>query len=88
MTNFQKTIYRALYEKNKNLLVKGVSGVGQSAYHTNLNNLELQLRKCCNHPCLIKEIEDDILPSTLPPAVSVDKILNGSGKMVFVSKLL
>lgn len=39
MTNIQKTIYRALYEKNKNLLVKGVSGVGTSAYHTNLNNL-------------------------------------------------
>lgn len=54
MTNMQKTIYRALYEKNKNLLVKGVSSSTSSAYYTNLNNLEIQLRKCCNHPCLIK----------------------------------
>jgi len=52
MTNIQKTIYRALYEKNKNMLIKGLSSTG--SYNTNLNNLEIQLRKCCNHPFLIK----------------------------------
>lgn len=52
MTNIQKTIYRALYEKNKNMLIKGLSS--SSSYNTNLNNLEIQLRKCCNHPFLIK----------------------------------
>ena len=30
------------------------------ASNINLNNLEMQLRKCCNHPFLIKEIENDI----------------------------
>lgn len=54
MTNIQKTIYRALYEKNKAMLVKGLSSTSNSSYNTNLNNLEIQLRKCCNHPCLIK----------------------------------
>jgi chromodomain-helicase-DNA-binding protein 7 len=54
MTNIQKTIYRALYEKNKNMLIKGLAS--SSSYNTNLNNLEIQLRKCCNHPFLIKEI--------------------------------
>lgn len=39
MTNIQKTIYRALYEKNKNMLVKGLSSTGTSSYNTNLNNL-------------------------------------------------
>ena len=40
MTNIQKTIYRALYEKNKNMLVKGLSTTtGTSSYNTNLNNL-------------------------------------------------
>lgn len=54
MTNIQKTIYRALFEKNKLMLVKGLSGNSLASYNTNLNNLEIQLRKCCNHPCLIK----------------------------------
>ena len=54
MTNIQKTIFRALYEKNKAMLVKGISPSGTGSYNTNLNNLEIQLRKCCNHPCLIK----------------------------------
>lgn len=61
MTNIQKTIYRALYEKNKSMLAKGLSSSGTGSYNTNLNNLEIQLRKCCNHPCLIKELEHDLL---------------------------
>jgi chromodomain-helicase-DNA-binding protein 7 len=51
MTTLQKTIYRALYERNKGMLTKGLSG---SSVNTSLNNLEMQLRKCCNHPFLIK----------------------------------
>ena len=39
MTNIQKTIYRALYEKNKNMLIKGLASTGTSSYNTNLNNL-------------------------------------------------
>jgi chromodomain-helicase-DNA-binding protein 7 len=37
MTNMQKTIYRALYEKNKSMLIKGLSST--SSYNANLNNL-------------------------------------------------
>ena len=37
MTNVQKTIYKALYEKNKDMLIKGLSSA--NAYNTNLNNL-------------------------------------------------
>jgi chromodomain-helicase-DNA-binding protein 7 len=54
MTNIQKTIYRALYEKNKSMLMKGMSS---NSVNATLNNLEMQLRKCCNHPFLIREIE-------------------------------
>lgn len=39
MTNIQKTIYRALYEKNKNMLVKGIAANSSSSCNTNLNNL-------------------------------------------------
>jgi len=37
MTNVQKTIYKALYEKNKDMLVKGLAT--NSSCNTNLNNL-------------------------------------------------
>jgi chromodomain-helicase-DNA-binding protein 7 len=58
MTNLQKTIYRGLFEKNKNILQKNFSFL--SATNTSLNNLEMQLRKCCNHPYLIKEFEYEL----------------------------
>ena len=86
MTNIQKTIYRALYEKNKNMLIKGLSS--SSSYNTNLNNLEIQLRKCCNHPFLIKEIEHDFLKDIITQVEKIDKLITGSGKMVSVQKLL
>jgi hypothetical protein len=37
MTNLQKTIYKALYEKNKEMLIKGLAT--NNACNTNLNNL-------------------------------------------------
>ena len=86
MTNIQKTIYRALYEKNKNMLIKGLSS--SSSYNTNLNNLEIQLRKCCNHPFLIKEIEHDLLKDIITQDEKIEKLITGSGKMVLVQKLL
>ena len=39
MTNLQKTIYRGLFEKNKNILQKNFSFL--SATNTSLNNLEM-----------------------------------------------
>ena len=88
MTNIQKTIYRALYEKNKNMLIKGISANSSSSCNTNLNNLEIQLRKCCNHPCLIKELEQDLLRECPTYNERINKIINSSGKMVLVKKLL
>ena len=82
MTNMQKTIYRALFEKNKNMLSKGLSST--SSYNTNLNNLEIQLRKCCNHPFLIKEIEQDILKEVYSLQEKADRMITASGKMVLV----
>lgn len=63
MTNIQKTIYRGLYERNKNILQKNFSLL--TATNTSLNNLEMQLRKCCNHPYLIKEFEYELVKDVL-----------------------
>ena len=53
LTNFQKRIYRAALEGKRDLLVGGVAGASVST----LNNLQMELRKCCNHPFLIKGVE-------------------------------
>ena len=37
MTNIQKTIYKALYEKNKEMLIKGLAT--SNTCNANLNNL-------------------------------------------------
>ena len=86
MTNIQKTIYKALFEKNKNMLIKGISA--SSSCNTNLNNLEIQLRKCCNHPFLIKELEADLTKDCENQQQKIEKLISTSGKMVLVKKLL
>lgn len=50
LTNIQKKYYRAILEKNFTFLAKGA---GQ-ANMPNLVNTMMELRKCCNHPYLIK----------------------------------
>lgn len=60
MTTVQKTLYKGLYERNKQMLQKTFSNLATSA---SLNNLEMQLRKCCSHPFLIKEIEIELTQS-------------------------
>ena len=54
LTDIQKQFYKGLYEKNKGKIISSLT-------KANFNNLEMQLRKCCNHPFLIApEVEDEI----------------------------
>ena len=85
MTTVQKTIYRALYEKNKSVLSKGVINTN---FATSLNNLEMQLRKCCNHPFLIKEIEAELTKDCVYMEEKMNKLVESSGKMILLDKLL
>jgi len=85
LTTTQKTIYRALYEKNKTMLSKGFSG---GTFTTSLNNLEMQLRKCCNHPYLIHEIENECNKSLKTEEEKIQKMIEMSGKMILLDKLL
>ena len=45
LTTLQKQYYRAIFERNREFLYHGCSGNMPS-----LMNVEMQLRKCCNHP--------------------------------------
>ncbi|KAI9906879.1 hypothetical protein PsorP6_004169 [Peronosclerospora sorghi] len=86
LTTLQKQYYRAIYDKNKSFLYRGT----KNGLPT-LNNIQLQLRKCCNHPFLIKGVEERELGElgrSPTPAQVMEKTIECSGKMMLVSKLI
>uniref|UniRef100_A0A8C1NLR3 Chromodomain helicase DNA binding protein 9 n=1 Tax=Cyprinus carpio TaxID=7962 RepID=A0A8C1NLR3_CYPCA len=90
LTNIQKKYYRAILEKNFSFLAKGA---GQ-ANVPNLLNTMMELRKCCNHPYLIKGAEEKILEDFKevysPAAVDfhLQAMIQSAGKLVLIDKLL
>lgn len=84
MTTIQKTIYKALYENNKGMLMKG-SGFN---FNTSMNNLEMQLRKCCNHPFLMREFQAELTKECQTQIQYLEKLINCSGKMILLDKLV
>lgn len=56
--------------------------------NTSLNNLEMQLRKCCNHPFLIKEIEFELTHTCADKDERFKKLIDTSGKMILLDKLV
>lgn len=57
LTPIQKTFYKAIYERNTTYLFKGTKANNAPS----LMNVMMELRKCCNHPFLVKGAEDRIL---------------------------
>lgn len=57
LTPIQKTFYKAIYERNTSFLFKGAKANNAPS----LMNVMMELRKCCNHPFLIKGAEERIL---------------------------
>ena len=53
LTTIQKQYYRAIFEKNQAFLYRGA---GKSL--PKLMNIQMELRKCCNHPHLIDGVEE------------------------------
>lgn len=84
LTADQKIIYKTLYEKNKGTLQKGLGLAGVSI----MNNLEMQLRKCCNHPFTIPEIADNLTQECFTSDAYVEKLISSSGKLIFLDKAL
>ena len=46
LTAMQKAYYKIVFERNRNILIKGINAANIPV----LNNIEIQLRKVCNHP--------------------------------------
>ena len=61
LTSVQKRYYRAILERNQEFLRKGV----RKANAPSLNNILMELRKCCNHPFLINGAEERLVEEKL-----------------------
>nr|CAH8876431.1 unnamed protein product [Trichobilharzia regenti] len=90
LTNIQKKYYRAIMERNFSFLCKG-----SSTNAPNLMNIMMELRKCCNHPFLIKGAEDAILSEAQSNESAINEddltfqtMVYASGKLVLIHKLL
>lgn len=84
LTTIQKKYYRAIYEKNFQFLNRGTTTNNVPS----LLNIMIQLRKCCNHPYLIEGVEDTEVASVSTRDEAFQKLIQASGKMVLVDKLL
>jgi len=86
LTLQQKQYYRALYEKNVAFLQKNKT---KALDGPSLNNLAMQLRKCCNHLFLLNGVEEEIRKQKENHGISeADLLARGSGKLVLLDKLL
>jgi len=83
LTTIQKTYYRAVLERNfDHLASKGRANL------PSLINIMMQLRKCCNHPFLLKGVEEQEIRGKLTPAEVNKVLIESSGKLVLIDKLL
>jgi len=82
LTAPQKQYYRAIYEQKTGFLYKGGAKDGPS-----LSNLAMELRKCCNHPFLIKGAETE-LSKHFEGKTPLEQLVQSSGKMMLLDKLL
>ena len=87
LTKLQKETYRAVYEKNIALLA-GTDANGKKTAPA-LTNVHMELRKCCNHPFLVGGVEERVTKDLSSDySQLMEYLINSSGKMVFLDKLL
>ena len=82
----QKQYYRAIYERNTDFLLRG----GKASNGPSLNNIAMELRKCCNHPYLIRGAEDALSAGIRKSDTNgiFSRLIEVSGKLVLLDKLL
>lgn len=79
MTALQRKWYKMILEKD----IDAVNGAGgRKEGKTRLQNIVMQLRKCCNHPYLFDGAEPG------PPFTTDEHLVENSGKMLILDKLL
>lgn len=53
-----------------------------------LNNMELQLRKCCNHLFLLKGVEEELTKDCRTEEDIYNRLLESSGKLMLLDKFI
>ncbi|KAJ3048565.1 hypothetical protein HK097_010430 [Rhizophlyctis rosea] len=80
MSTMQRNWYKKILEKDIDA-VNGAMGSKKES-KTRLQNIVMQLRKCCNHPYLFDGAEPG------PPFTTDEHLVENAGKMVILDKLL
>jgi len=75
-----------IYYDNKKSIMNGFNSYTSIPV---LSNLEMQLRHCCNHPWLLKNVEDEIMKDISENYHErIQKMIESSGKFILLDKLL
>ncbi|KAI9000230.1 member of the imitation-switch class of ATP-dependent chromatin remodeling complex [Gaertneriomyces semiglobifer] len=83
MSSMQRKWYRNLLEKDIDAVNDAMGEKKQTKTRmTRLQNIVMQLRKCCNHPYLFDGAEPG------PPYTTDEHIVDNAGKMVVLDRLL
>ena len=85
LTSVQKQYYRALFERNREFLQRGVKNRSNVS---SLRNIVMELRKCASHPYLIAGAEDRILAGAKGPKAVGESLITSSAKLIVLDKLL
>ena len=73
-----------MFEKNREFLKRGVANMSVA----NLNFIEMELRKCCNHPFLLRGVEERETGHMHRVEQRRQHMIDCSGKLVLLDKLL
>ncbi|GMH68487.1 hypothetical protein TrRE_jg12733, partial [Triparma retinervis] len=82
LTSTQRLYYRAIFENNHSFLTAKTGAKTQK-----LQNVQMELRKCCNHPFLLEGGEGMVVQQEEPQGDD-QGLVASSGKMVLLDKLL
>lgn len=83
LTPLQKAFYKAIYERNTSFLFKGA----KPSNAPSLMNIMMELRKCCNHPFLIRGVEERILSDAANAAKASEISKEGESPSVDMLKI-
>ena len=81
MSVMQRKWYQKILEKDIEAVNGAISGKKESG-KTRLQNVVMQLRKCCNHPYLFDGAEPG------PPYTTDEHLVENAGKMAILDRLL
>jgi chromodomain-helicase-DNA-binding protein 7 len=66
-----------------------LASLGSSSAKTcQFNNIDIQLRKCCNHLFLLKGVQEELEKGLKTDEEFYKRLLEGSGKLVLLDKFI